>query len=44
MVILRGDGEFISWEGVEAAEEEGYQYIFGNKGCNPPFDPLKWYT
>jgi hypothetical protein len=42
-VTLRGDGEFISWESVEAAEEEGYQYIFGNKGCNPPFDPLKWY-
>ncbi|MCR4308233.1 MAG: IS1380 family transposase [Candidatus Berkelbacteria bacterium] len=42
-VILRGDGEFISWESVEAAEEEGYQYIFGNKGCNPPLDPLKWY-
>jgi len=42
-VILRGDGEFIGWESVEAAEEEGYQYIFGNKGCKPPFDPLKWY-
>jgi hypothetical protein len=42
-VTLRGDGEFISWESVEAAEEEGYEYIFGNKGCNPPFDPLKWY-
>ncbi|MDR4509449.1 MAG: transposase [Candidatus Brocadiaceae bacterium] len=42
-VRLRGDGEFISWESVEAAEAEGYQYIFGNKGCNPPFDPLKWY-
>jgi len=42
-VTLRGDGEFISWESVEAAEEEGYQYIFGNKGCNPPFNPLKWY-
>src|SRR3989338_8543445 len=42
-VTLRGDGEFISWESGEAAEEEGYQYIFGNKGCNPPLDPLKWY-
>ncbi|TVM00418.1 MAG: hypothetical protein CV087_13695 [Candidatus Brocadia sp. WS118] len=42
-VILRGDGEFIGWESVEAALEEGYLFIFGNKGCNPPFDPTKWY-
>ena len=42
-VILRGDGEFISWESVEAAMEGGYLFIFGNKGCNPPFDPFKWY-
>lgn len=42
-VILRGDGEFISWESVDAAMEGGYLFIFGNKGCNPPFDPFKWY-
>lgn len=42
-VILRGDGEFIGWESVEAAIEEGYLFIFGNKGCNPPFDRSKWY-
>jgi len=42
-VILRGDGEFISWEAVRAAMEEGYGFIFGNKVCNPPFDPTKWY-
>lgn len=42
-VLLRGDGEFISWESVEAALEEGYEFIFGNKACNPPFDPGKWY-
>jgi len=42
-VIIRGDGESISWESIEAAEEAGYQYIFGNKGCNPPFDSTKWY-
>lgn len=42
-VILRGDGEFISWEAIEAAIEEGYQFIFGNKGCVPSFDVLKWY-
>src|SRR3972149_6737249 len=42
-VILRGDGEFIGWESVKAAYEEGYEFIFGNKGCNPPFDSSKWY-
>jgi hypothetical protein len=42
-VILRGDGEFISWEAVKAAIEEGYHYIFGNKACKPPFDPSRWY-
>lgn len=42
-VVLRGDGEFISWYAVSAAIEEGYRFIFGNKACNPPFDPRKWY-
>jgi hypothetical protein len=42
-VILRGDGEFISWEAVKAAEDEGHVYIFGNKGCKPPFDSKMWY-
>lgn len=42
-VILRGDGEFIGWESVEADIEEGHLFIFGNKGCNPPFEPTKWY-
>lgn len=42
-VILRGDGEFISWESVEAAISEGYLFIFGNKGCVPPFESSKWY-
>jgi hypothetical protein len=42
-VILRGDGEFISWEAVKAAQEEGFHFIFGNKRCAPPFDPSKWY-
>jgi len=42
-VILRGDGEFISWESVEAALEEGYWFIFGNKSCHPSFDPSGWY-
>jgi hypothetical protein len=42
-VILRGDGEFISWESVKASFEQGYDFIFGNKACNPPFDSSKWY-
>lgn len=42
-VILRGDGEFISWESVKAAREEGFHYIFGNKVCAPSFDPAGWY-
>jgi hypothetical protein len=42
-VILRGDGEFISWDAVNAAVEEGYDFIFGNKGCNPSFESSGWY-
>jgi hypothetical protein len=42
-VLVRADGEFISWESVEAAIENGFRFIFGNKGCNPPFDPKGWY-
>ena len=42
-VILRGDGEFISWDAVNAAEDEGHVYIFGNKACKPPFDSKTWY-
>jgi hypothetical protein len=42
-VILRGDGEFISWEAVKAAREQGYDFIFGNKVCNPPFEASRWY-
>lgn len=42
-VVLRGDGEFISWESVKAASDEGYDFVFGNKVCNPPFDSTKWY-
>jgi Transposase DDE domain group 1 len=42
-VILRGDGEFISWEAVKAAREEGFHFIFGNKVCAPPFGSAGWY-
>ncbi|MBW1696564.1 MAG: transposase [Deltaproteobacteria bacterium] len=42
-VLLRADGEFLSWESVEAAIKAGFRFIIANKGCNPPFDPGKWY-
>ncbi|MHC4638764.1 MAG: IS1380 family transposase [Planctomycetota bacterium] len=42
-VLLRADGEFFSWESVSAAMEERFDFIIGNKGCRPPFDPATWY-
>jgi len=42
-VLLRADAEFMSWESVEAALDEGYDFIFSNKQCEPPFDPAGWY-
>ena len=42
-VLLRADGEFLSWESVEAAMKAGFRFIIANKGCKPPFDPSKWY-
>ena len=42
-VLLRADGEFLSWESVEAAIKAGFRFIIANKGCNPPFDPDGWY-
>lgn len=41
-VLLRADAEFMSWTSVEAALDEGYDFIFANKQCEPPFDPKKW--
>lgn len=42
-VIMRGDGEFISWEAIVACEMNGYDYIFGNKRCTPAFSEKEWY-
>jgi hypothetical protein len=42
-VLLRGDGEFLSWDSVAAAIHEGFEFIFGNKVCQPVFDPRRWY-
>jgi hypothetical protein len=42
-VIMRGDGEFISWDSVSACEKNGYDFIFGNKRCAPPYPAKRWY-
>lgn len=42
-VLLRADAEFMSWDSVEAAFDEGYDFIFSNKQCEPPFDITGWY-
>ncbi len=42
-VLLRADGEFLSWQSVAACIEAGFDFIIANKGCNPPFDPKGWY-
>jgi hypothetical protein len=42
-VLLRADGEFLSWESVEAAIAAGFRFIIANKGCNPAFDSSGWY-
>ena len=38
-VLLRGDGEFLSWDSVAAATQEGFQFIFGNKVASPCLTP-----
>jgi hypothetical protein len=42
-VLLRADGEFLSWQSVQAANAAGFQYIIANRGCDPPFDAKGWY-
>jgi hypothetical protein len=42
-VLLRADAEFMSWNSVEAALDEGYDFIFSNKQCEPLFDAQTWY-
>lgn len=42
-VLLRGDGEFFSWESIQACIEEGFEYIIANKRAYPPFDTKTWY-
>jgi len=33
----------MSWDSVEAALDEEYDFIFSNKQCEPQFDPKAWY-
>jgi len=42
-VRVRGDGEFIGWESVNACLDEGFTFTFGNKRCDPPFPEKGWY-
>ena len=42
-VVVRADGEFLSWKSILALIEEGYDFIIGNKQCEPNFDSAKWY-
>jgi hypothetical protein len=41
-VLLRADGEFLSWESIKALRACGFDFIIANKGCTPPFDPNTW--
>ena len=42
-VLLRADGEFLSWPAVAACMEAGFDFIIANKGCEPSFDSNSWY-
>ena len=42
-VLFRADGEFLSWQAVQACLTSGFQFVIANKGCNPPFDPNTWH-
>ena len=42
-VLIRADGEFFSWQSVDAAMEKGFDFIIANKRSKPPFDPASWY-
>jgi hypothetical protein len=42
-VRVHGDGEFLGWESVQACEDEGFEFTFGNKRCAPAFPEAGWY-
>ena len=41
-VLLRADGEFLSWQSVKASIESGFQFIIANRGCTPVFNTNNW--
>lgn len=42
-MLVRADGEFMSWESVQAAMDAGLDFIITNRGCTPVSDPANWY-
>lgn len=42
-VLVRADGEFLSWSSVSACLNQGLEFIIANKGCAPVFDSAGWY-
>jgi len=42
-VLLRADGEFLSWQSVQATMQAGFDFIIANRGCTPVFDSNQWY-
>lgn len=42
-VLVRADGEFITWESISECLKMGYEFIFGNRACKPPFTKEGWY-
>lgn len=42
-VLIRADGEFLSWSSVQACLKAGFHFIIANKSCTPQFDPDSWY-
>lgn len=42
-IVVRADGEFLSWEAVNVLLKEGLEFIIGNKVCRPVFEPEGWY-
>ncbi|MDY6894633.1 MAG: IS1380 family transposase [Thermotogota bacterium] len=42
-VLLRTDGEFLSWDSVASSIEAGFHFIIANKVTTPSFDRSSWY-
>jgi len=42
-VLIRADGEFQSWESVQACLDAKLDFIIANKRCTPVFDSNEWY-